>query len=35
MKMQWAELHQWGPMVGTQAHLKRVVANRDMERDLL
>jgi hypothetical protein len=31
VKMEREELHQWGPMARTQAHLKRVVANRAME----
>jgi hypothetical protein len=31
MKMQWADLHQWGLMMEPQAHLERVVANRVME----
>jgi hypothetical protein len=29
--MQWVELYQLGPMVGTQAHMKMVVANKAME----
>jgi hypothetical protein len=30
VKMQWVELHQWGQWLEPQAHLKRVVANRNM-----